>query len=106
MSTQKVTDSTFADLIASDRPVLVDFWAAWCGPCKMMEPVLEEVSDTYKEQLVVGKLDVDENPQTTEQFGVMSIPTMILFQNGKPVKEIVGYRPKAELLSQLADVVD
>lgn len=105
MATQKVTDVDFNSFVQSDKPVLVDFWATWCGPCKMMAPVLEEVSDEYQDKLVVGKLDVDENPQTAQQFGIMSIPTLLLFQNGEVVKQIVGYRPKADLVSQLADVL-
>ncbi|KPV44330.1 thioredoxin [Alicyclobacillus ferrooxydans] len=105
MATQKVTDVDFNSFVQSDIPVLVDFWATWCGPCKMMAPVLEEVSDEYQDKLVVGKLDVDENPQTAQQFGIMSIPTLLLFQNGEVVKQIVGYRPKADLLSQLAHVL-
>lgn len=105
MATQQVTDSTFAEFIQSDKPVLVDFWATWCGPCKMMAPVLEEVSEDYKDKLVVGKLDVDENPETTQKFGIMSIPTLVLFQNGNVVKQIVGYKPKAQLAAELADTV-
>ncbi|QQE80413.1 thioredoxin [Alicyclobacillus sp. SO9] len=105
MATQKVTDKTLAQFIQSDKPVLVDFWATWCGPCKMMAPVLEDVSDVYEGKLSVGKLDVDENPATAQEFGIMSIPTMILFQNGKVLKQIVGFRPKADLVAQLAEVV-
>ena len=105
MATQKVTDKTFTQFIHSDKPVLVDFWATWCGPCKMMAPVLEDISDEYEGKLSVGKLDVDENPSTAREFGIMSIPTMILFQHGKPLKQIVGFRPKADLVAQLGDVV-
>ena len=105
MATQKVTDKTFAEFIQRDTPVLVDFWAAWCGPCKMMAPVLEDLSQEYEEKLVVAKLDVDENPVTAQQFGIMSIPTLILFQNGKPLKQIVGFRPRADLIAQLTEVV-
>lgn len=105
MTTQKVTDSDFASVVNSDKPVLVDFWAAWCGPCKMMAPVLEELADEHGDKITVGKLDVDENPATAQQYGVMSIPTLILFKNGEVVKQLVGYRPKNDLLAQLADVL-
>lgn len=105
MSTTAVTDTTFNNFINTDKPVLVDFWATWCGPCKMMAPVLEELSDEYGAKISVGKLDVDQNPRTAEQFGIMSIPTMIVFQNGKPVKQIVGYVPKQQLVSQLAGII-
>ncbi|WP_029422752.1 thioredoxin [Alicyclobacillus macrosporangiidus] len=105
MSTITVTDNNFASVIQGDKPVLVDFWAAWCGPCRMMAPVLEELSDEAADRLVVAKLNVDENPRTAAAFGIMSIPTMILFQNGRPVKQLVGYMPKGQLVSQLADVL-
>ncbi|MFB5190041.1 thioredoxin [Alicyclobacillus fastidiosus] len=105
MATQKVTDADFASFIQSDKPVLVDFWATWCGPCKMMAPVLEEVSDEYAGKLVVGKLDVDENPQTAGQFGIMSIPTLLLFKDGQVVKQLIGYKPKDDLVAQLSDVI-
>lgn len=105
MATVKVTDADFGKLMESDKPVLVDFWATWCGPCKMMAPVLEEVSTDAEEKLVVAKLDVDENPNTAAQFGIMSIPTMIVFKNGQPVKQLVGYMPKSQLMSQLTDVI-
>lgn len=104
-ATQTVTDATFSEFLQSDKPVLVDFWATWCGPCKMMAPVLEELATEYGEKLVVGKLDVDENPQTAQKFGIMSIPTLILFQNGEAVKQLVGYKPKSDLLAQLSDVL-
>lgn len=105
MTTQKVTDAEFNTFIQSDKAVLVDFWATWCGPCKMMAPVLEEVSDEYQEKLIVGKLDVDANPKTAQEYGIMSIPTLVLFQNGKATQQIVGYRPKSDLVSQLSDVL-
>lgn len=105
MSTTAVTDVTFTDFINTEKPVLVDFWATWCGPCKMMAPVLEEVSDEYNATLSVGKLDVDQNPATAQEYGIMSIPTIIVFQNGKPVKQIVGYVPKQQLVSQLAGII-
>ena len=105
MATKKVMDANFQSFIQSDKPVLVDFWAKWCGPCKTMAPVLEEVSDEYANQLIVGKLEVDENPETAFEYGIMSIPTLVLFQNGRVVKEIVGYRPKSELIPELQEVL-
>jgi thioredoxin 1 len=103
-NTVEVTDATFADdVLKSDKPVVVDFWAAWCGPCKMVAPVLDEIAGENKEKLTVAKLDIDANPATARDYQVMSIPTMIVFQDGKPVKQIVGAKPKAALLSDLAD---
>ncbi|MGI5993533.1 MAG: thioredoxin [Saccharomonospora viridis] len=105
-NTVEVTDSNFADeVLAHDKPVLVDFWATWCGPCKMIAPVLEEIAAEHGDKLRVAKLDIDVNPNTTRDYQVMSIPTMILFQDGKPVKQIVGAKPKAALLNDLADVL-
>ncbi len=101
-----VTDATFEEMVInSDRPVLVDFWATWCGPCKMVAPVLEEIAAEKAGQLTVAKIDVDSNPGTARDFQVVSIPTMILFKDGAPVKRIVGAKGKAALLRELADVV-
>jgi thioredoxin 1 len=100
-----VTDETFTAFLQSDKPVLVDFWATWCGPCKMMNPVLEEISRDYEDKLVVGKLDVDHNPATAQQYGIMSIPTLMLFKNGQVIKQIVGYRSKNDLVGQLSSVL-
>ena len=103
-NTVDVTDATFdADVLRSDKTVVVDFWATWCGPCKMVAPVLDEIAGENKDRLTVAKLDIDANPETARSFNVMSIPTMIVFQDGKPVKQIVGAKPKAALLSDLAD---
>jgi thioredoxin 1 len=103
-NTVEVSDATFAaDVLNSDKTVVVDFWAAWCGPCKMVAPVLDEIAGENKDKLTVAKLDIDANPGTARDYQVMSIPTMIVFQGGKPVKQIVGAKPKAALLSDLAD---
>ena len=103
-NTVNVTDDSFdADVLKSDKTVLVDFWAAWCGPCKMVAPVLDEIAGENADKITVAKLDIDANPATARDYQVMSIPTMIVFQDGKPVKQIVGARPKAALLSDLAD---
>lgn len=104
--TLTVSDDSFAqDVLNSSTPVLVDFWATWCGPCKMVAPVLEEIAGEKAGQLTVAKLDVDANPETARDFQVVSIPTMILFQNGEPVKRIVGAKGKAALLRELGEVV-
>ena len=103
-NTVVVTDSSFAtDVLNSDKLVLVDFWAEWCGPCRMVAPVLEEIAADYPDTITIAKLDIDENPGTARDFQVMSIPTMILFKGGEPVKQIVGAKPKAALLADLAD---
>ncbi|MGH3794854.1 MAG: thioredoxin [Pseudonocardiaceae bacterium] len=101
-----VTDESFADdVLGSDKPVLVDFWATWCGPCKLVAPVLDEIASEHAGKITIAKLDVDQNPSTSRDYQIMSIPTLLLFSEGKVVKQIVGAKPKAALLADLADYI-
>jgi thioredoxin 1 len=97
-NTVAVTDDSFAtDVLKATGPVLVDFWAEWCGPCKAIGPALEEIGAEYKGKLTIAKVNIDENPMTPNTYGVRGIPTLILFKDGKPVETIVGARPKSAL---------
>ena len=106
MGTKKVTDETFeADVLKNDKPVLVDYWAEWCGPCKMVAPVLEAIAAEHGDKLDIVKLNVDENPAVTQKYGILNIPTLGVFKNGEVVKELVGARSKSALLRELADFI-
>ncbi len=105
-NTKTVTDASFSDdVLLADQPVLVDFWAEWCGPCKMVAPVLEEIAGEYGDKITIAKVNIDENPQIARQYGIMSIPTMSVFKGGEVVKSIVGAKPKAALLRDLSDYI-
>jgi len=98
----KVTDGNFeSEVISADKKVLVDFWAEWCGPCRMVAPVVEDIAGEYGDQIKVAKLNVDENQSTASRYGIMSIPTMLVMEDGKVVDKLVGYMPKDKLVSKL-----
>ena len=101
----EVTDQSFKQFVEGDTPVLVDFWAEWCGPCKMLSPVVEELAAELSPRLKAGKLNVDDNPQTARELGIMSIPTLLIFQGGQVVRQIVGYMPKKQLHDKIADLL-
>jgi thioredoxin 1 len=103
-NTTQLTDATFDETIkASDGPVLVDFWAEWCGPCKMIAPILDEIATEQAGKITIAKLNIDDNPDAARRFDVMSIPTLILFQDGEPKKRVVGAKGKGQLLEELSD---
>jgi thioredoxin 1 len=103
-TTKVVTDSTFEqEVLKSDKPVIVDYWAEWCGPCRMVAPVLEEIASENAEKIQVVKLNIDENPTIAQKYGIMAIPTMNVFSGGQVVKQIVGAKPKSAMLKELAE---
>jgi len=102
----EIQDSNFDNIVLQSKtPVLVDFWAEWCGPCRMVAPVVEELAEEYDGKITFAKVDVDQNPQIAGKYGIMSIPTLIIFKGGKPVSNIVGFRPKAELKRSMDDAL-
>ncbi|HXA01252.1 MAG TPA: thioredoxin [Cytophagaceae bacterium] len=97
----EITDANFDEITNTDKPILVDFWAEWCGPCKMIGPVVEELASDYEGKAVIGKVDVDSNPNTSAKFGIRSIPTLLVIKNGKIVEKQVGAVPKSVLTQKL-----
>ncbi|TDB75767.1 thioredoxin [Actinomadura sp. KC216] len=101
-----VTDADFAaEVLENDKPVLVDFWAEWCGPCRMVAPILEEILKEHSDKIEIVKLNIDENPKVPQKYGILQIPTMNVYKGGEVVKQIMGAKPKAALLRDLAEFI-
>ena len=97
----QITDATHEEVLQTDKLVIIDFWAEWCGPCKMVGPIIDEISDDYKDKVVVGKLDVDNNDETTSKYGIRNIPTVLFIKNGEVVDKVVGAGPKKMLTDKI-----